>query len=728
MMVSRMKLYKLKKLLKRTYKQFSVLNKLKKNTVTDINSKPKVLNLNIIDSCNSKCTMCNIWKRDEALEISPSQLQKVLQDPLFSELEHVGVTGGEPTLREDLPDVYKAIIKARPNITGLSIITNAINSEDVLNRIKHIKSICDENQIHFSAMVSIDGVGKVHDQVRGVKGNFDTAIKVFKFLQDELKIKTDFGCTISKINVWDVDDLLFYAKKNNLNGRFRVAETINRLYNNDRGKVIRNFDDDETYHSLLFFEKLKRTFEKNVTYVRTYSSIQNMLMGGDRQIGCPYHKNGVVLGSKGQLSYCAPKSKEIGNALNTSSLKLYKDNFNEKKRILNENCKSCIHDYHAPITYAEHKSEIKKYWNNQVLRSDKTLTALIISKFLKAVAINKNKYRVFVFGWYGTETVGDKAILGGIVNYYKEAFGKNLEIVIGSLYPFVTKRTCKELNLDAKVVSTQNIDLFRYAKSSDEVVMGGGPLMDLDELYVPHLGFKVAKKYNKKTTVFGCGIGPLKTKENSEIVKKIFSLTDNVKLRDQSSINAYNKFGFNNPAEFYGDPAKNYVLSVNKNIEIVKEKESVLCCYLRAWTFEYFDGTLEDFEILKSKFEKGIVNLIKQEADKLDVDRIEFHHMHNFVIGNDDRDFSRYFVDKYFFNDERVWINKKLSTVESTIVSMQKSKLNICMRFHSVLFAHTLDTNFIALDYTMGGKIEAYLKDNNAIKNRLTINNIISIN
>jgi hypothetical protein len=32
------------------------------------------------------------------------------------------------------------------------------------------------------------------------------------------------------------------------------------------------------------------------------------------------------------------------------------------------------------------------------------------------------------------------------------------------------------------------------------------------------------------------------------------------------------------------------------------------------------------------------------------------------------------------------------------------------MRFHSVLFAETLDVPFTAIDYTNGGKIQAYLR------------------
>lgn len=710
------------KSIKTIYRQGRTLYRLKREENIRVDAKPVVLNLNIIDSCNSKCTMCNIWKQKEELEITPEQLESTLSDPLFSELKYVGVTGGEPTLREDLPEIYNSIIKAVPNIKGLSIITNAIEHEDVIDRIKKIKEICDKNNVVFSAMVSIDGVGKAHDQVRGTKGNFDTAIKVFKYLKEELKIPTSFGSTISKINAWDADDLLYYAKKHDMYGRFRIAETINRLYNHNRGKVIRNFDADESYNLMLFFEKLKITYERNTTFQRTYSSIQNMLQGGERLIGCPYHNNGLVLGSRGQVSYCAPKSKVIGNAITSSALDIYRQNFKEKERILKENCKDCIHDYHASITYQEHKNRLIEIFDSKVLSINSVGRAKRISRVLKGGSTSSDKYTVFIIGWYGTETVGDKAILGGIINHYQKKFGSGVEFIIGSLYPFITIRTCEELNITAKVVSTKTMDLIRYSKSSNEVVMGGGPLMDLEVLFVPYLGFKIAKLYNKKTTVFGCGIGPLKYEKYSKVVNEILKLADDVKLRDRKSIAIYEAFNFKTEAEFFGDPAKGFVLSRSKAINV--EKEKVLSCFLRDWTFEYFSGEKSDFEEKKTLFEEGIAQLIKKEANRLNVERIEFHHMHNFVVGNDDRDFSRRFIETYFEDDKRVIMNKKLSTVDSIITTMKMSELNICMRFHSVLFAHTLKTNFVAIDYTMGGKIQAYLEDNKMTDSLISIESL----
>lgn len=703
------------------------LYNLKKEDILTIEALPRVLNLNIIDSCNSKCTMCNIWRRDEELEISPQDLKKVLSDPLFAELTHVGVTGGEPTLREDLPQIYLTLIEVLPKLKGLSIITNAIVADDVKKSVKKVSEVCLSNNIKFSAMVSIDGVGEMHDKVRGTKGNFESAIQVYNYFKNELCIPVSFGCTISKINVWEVDDLLSYAIKNNMYGRFRIAETINRLYNQNRGQVIRNFDKDESYHLVLFFEKLKRAFEKNQMYQRTYSSIQNMLLGGDRLIGCPYHKNGIVLGSKGQINYCAPKSDDIGNGLEVSALEIYRSNFSKKEAIIANDCKKCIHDYHAPITYFEKKSELKTSLHSKLLRIEHMRKLLALSRFLKSVKKDKSMFRLFIVGWYGTETVGDKAILGGIIEDYTSRFGNKLEIVIGSLYPFITERTCHELGVKAKVVSSKTMDLLRYAKSSDEVVMGGGPLMDLEDLYVPLISFRIAKLYGNTTVVKGCGIGPVYAKKNEVIIEEVLRRSDKIELRDNKSLDVARAWGFSG-ASLSGDYAKNYIENNYRSENLNLEQNDVLTCYLREWTYEYSrDLTREEFLVLKESFETGIAKLIRNKAKELGVKKIRLDHMHNFVVGKDDRDFSRYFIEKYFADEQELEVsfNRKLSTVDSIVEEMKRSKFNICMRFHSVLFAQTLGVQFLAIDYTKGGKIRNFLQDNGAISNMLTIDDVV---
>ena len=52
---------------------------------------------------------------------------------------------------------------------------------------------------------------------------------------------------------------------------------------------------------------------------------------------------------------------------------------------------------------------------------------------------------------------------------------------------------------------------------------------------------------------------------------------------------------------------------------------------------------------------------------------------------------------------------------------MVDGTLNVCMRYHSVFFAESLGVNYLALDYTRGGKIEAFLRDSGKLARLITV-------
>lgn len=701
---------------KRNKKYLDELLKQESNPNEDI----IVINMNADDICNSHCVMCNIWKQEKKYEITPEDVEKILKDPFFKDIQSIGVTGGEPTLREDLPQIFEAIFKALPDIKGASTITNCIEADTVIERIEKVIEVCDKYKKPFSVMVSLDGVGKVHERVRGTKGNFDSAMKVYNhFKSRNIEIVT--GSTISKVNVWDVDELLDFLKENSIYGRFRIAEFIKRLYNDENRTIIRNFDKDETYHLILFFYKLIYTFEKAPIFIRTYKSIISILSGGNRLIGCPYQRNGVVLNSRGEMAYCAPKSAIIGNLLNESGTDIYQENLDERKRIYEHDCAHCIHDYHAPITYNEKVAELEdEYWKRNILIDN----FKNVNKFKSVEPIVSDNKQILITGWYGTETVGDKAILAQIINELYETHGEDITIFVSAIIPLITKRTIEELNrTEIKVIPAYSEEFIAVAKGSDIVIMGGGPLMELEELALPLISFSIAKSNRKSTIIYGCGLGPFKHEKYINVTKRILELADTVYLRDKESVNLAKEWtGNTKQIELTGDPARKYIKTLGDIYNNPDNKKNVLSCYLREWTFEYAkDKTYDEYLKDREKFEYGLARYIKNKAKELNVDEIYFDHMHNFVLGNDDRDFSRRFIKTYFSGFEiPVTYNKKLSTVESIVQSMTASKYNICMRFHSVLFAETLQTSFTAIDYTMGGKIKNYLKDNQSLDKLIT--------
>lgn len=671
--------------------------------------KPVVINFNANDICNSKCTMCNIWTRKKDTEISPDEFAQILSDPLYSEVKHIGVTGGEPTLRDDLPALYDAACRTLPNLKGMSSITNAIRAKDVIQRLEEAAAICTKYGKSFSVMVSLDGYGEMHDKVRGREGNFESALQVIRHFKNNTNIPVTVGCTITKDNVWYVEDLWDFLREEGIYGRFRVAEYIQRLYNDDLTDKIRAFDEDEKYHLALFFKKIELVYEQDPMYQRTYRSIHQMLLGGKRKIACPYQSEGIVLDCRGNIAYCAPKSDLVGNGLETSSWQIYQDNIAARNAILDHDCESCIHDYHAPATKKETQEFVNRvFWKNMILKGgkwpyDRLLSGLKVKK-------TSDEYTVLVTGWYGTETVGDKAILGGIINHYLKEY-ENVRFQVTSLYPFVTVRTMKELKVEADVIPVYDRLFYEACANADEIVMGGGPLMGMSTLNVPLKAFQVGKRFKRKNVVFGCGIGPIDEDRHEQIVKEILLLADEIKLRDQTSVEWGTRLTGRNDIQRINDPAYEYVEETGKTIA-VKENKKYLACFIREWPKDYSGGAADgEFEDMSVVFEEKLANTIKKICKEKDVIPA-FYSMHNFVVGNDDRDFYRAFIRKYF-KDEPHHLELRPSTVDSIIEAMKSAQYCLSMRFHSVVFAYVLKTNFFAIDYTNGGKITSFLNERN---------------
>lgn len=662
--------------------------------------------------------MCNIWQQKRDVELSPDQLGRVLADKLYREVKYVGVSGGEPTLRKDLPEIYATICDSLPKLKGAGIITNAIRDRDVIGRIESSADACARRGVEFNVMVSLDGVGQVHDQVRGKPGNFDAAIRVIEDIKSRMNLPLSVGCTITKTNLWHADELLDYCKQNDIYARFRVGEFIQRLYNFGQTSYIRGFDDDESYHLAMFFTQLDRAYETRDAVRRTYRSIAGMLLGKPRRTACPYQASAVVLDCRGDLQYCAPKSDKIGNALVTASGRLYRKNIAERKRVRKNDCATCIHDYHAPATTREWVDGlVDKY----ARRAMSTRNAIRLSNRLPIARGHSEVVgprRVLITGWYGTETVGDKAILGGIISDYKARY-PDAVFAVTSLYPFVTERTLREQGIQAAVVPVYSPKFLKACASYDEVVMGGGPLMDIGELGVILTAFTIAASKGRRRTVYGCGVGPLNGVFCIDAVRRILNVADSVTLRDRASVEYARQLTGRRDITRVGDPAGDFVLARNHTLPR-PDQRPLLACFLRQWPAGYRgDRTVGEHEQLRNRFEEQLGEQIRHACTTLGL-RPALYSMHTFFEGCDDRRFNRAFADKHLAGLDPV-IDHRPSTVDSTIQAMRSAAACLTMRFHSVLFAHTLGVKYLAIDYTLGGKISGFLNDHRAAVNMVSL-------
>ena len=97
------------------------------------------LRVSVTDKCNLRCIYCMpleglTWlKRDELLDYE--EIETVIRTMAGMGLRRVRITGGEPLIRRDLPDLIRKISAIR-EIEDLSLSTNAVLLADQAQELK----------------------------------------------------------------------------------------------------------------------------------------------------------------------------------------------------------------------------------------------------------------------------------------------------------------------------------------------------------------------------------------------------------------------------------------------------------------------------------------------------------------------------------------------------------------------------------------------------------------
>lgn len=338
---------------------------------------PKVIQLPITYMCNSKCIMCNIPNMDSTNEITPQELEEILKDPIFKKVTSVGINGGEPFLKKDIEKFVEKVLLL-PNIKSLNIITNGFLTSIILEKTRIIYEMCKKKNISFHISFSLDGVGKVHDEIRGVPGAFEKTVKTIDEIYENKHMycdSIDVGCTITKQNVDYLIQLDEYAKIKGYDIKYRLAIPNKRIDSISKLGDFSVFFDTRKKQTAKEFFQMQIYKSKEISDKYKYWAIYKFLSEKKpkRYLGCSWKENGITLDSKGDIYYCAVESKKLGNIRNErTGEKIFfsKENLEYRKFIIDNKCNQCIHDYSGK---PELKNVIKfilflireKFWINQ---------------------------------------------------------------------------------------------------------------------------------------------------------------------------------------------------------------------------------------------------------------------------------------------------------------------------------------------------------------------------
>jgi Fe-coproporphyrin III synthase len=153
--------------------------------------------------CNLRCKMCNIWKKpaDPAGSGGCEELTLDQIDNFFAharDFSWVGLTGGEPFLRNDIEEIAASVTRHSRRLCALHFATNGSLTERVVAVAERIIARNEKLKLVFT--VSIDGGHELHDRIRGREGLWHNAVETFAGLKKLPNVKAQVGYTISNHN------------------------------------------------------------------------------------------------------------------------------------------------------------------------------------------------------------------------------------------------------------------------------------------------------------------------------------------------------------------------------------------------------------------------------------------------------------------------------------------------------------------------------------------------
>lgn len=140
--------------------------------------------------CNARCIMCESWRNPSKItdEFDPKILEKIPP-----RMKRLNITGGEPLLRKDIINIIEILDKKTDR---LEVSTNGYFTSKILAIAKRFPKI--------TIRVSIEGLPKLNDKLRGIENGFDHALRTVMDLKELGLRDIGFAMVISHNNIADL--------------------------------------------------------------------------------------------------------------------------------------------------------------------------------------------------------------------------------------------------------------------------------------------------------------------------------------------------------------------------------------------------------------------------------------------------------------------------------------------------------------------------------------------
>lgn len=321
----------------RYLKYGSTIAKTRLRQMLQISSTPKFISNRLTWKCNSKCSTCGIWRTplQKENEVEPEVYEKhVLKDPLVRDLQIWEMTGGEPLLYDGIFELTRLAFAHLPKTTQVRIGTNAINHSKLCEYIQMFSS----EPLYIS--ISIDGLGDIHDSIRGVKGNFSSVITTIEHIR-QLQAQgspINFGASVcvSKLNIDHIPKLAIWFEKEKIPfqlGPVVSSEFLQRKWARKETTELDFITPIEKQKAISLFEKWDRPIYD--LFCKFWAEEKIPIPN------CYALQEYLLLRPNGDMESCIEKQYKIGNIKDQTISEIWHSDRAKEMRKVVKGCTEC---------------------------------------------------------------------------------------------------------------------------------------------------------------------------------------------------------------------------------------------------------------------------------------------------------------------------------------------------------------------------------------------------
>lgn len=136
--------------------------------------RPRFLTYLVTFTCNARCVMCDSWKKPSPDDLSLEEIERIFRQ--LPPMDFVRLTGGEPFVRADLPDIA-GLVEEQLRPLCLHITSNGFLTDRIVR-------FCETRprKTPLRLLISIDGMAAQHNAIRGRDTAWDSALATLRAL------------------------------------------------------------------------------------------------------------------------------------------------------------------------------------------------------------------------------------------------------------------------------------------------------------------------------------------------------------------------------------------------------------------------------------------------------------------------------------------------------------------------------------------------------------------